>query len=140
MSNFKIGDAVRVKAGSPKWEPTHLSRCGYPKKISFGNRLLINKAIDEDNGSCVKTDYIYASYLEPWNDSEEWDGEKWVAVKALSRISELEAERDRAVDLLREAIPRIQSSCDCSPASGCYDAVLTRKCNNFLASIGGEGK
>ena len=49
--------------------------------------------------------------------------------KAVARISALEAERDKAVELLRESL------------RGAFESEHTRPAiQSFLASIGGEGK
>lgn len=88
MSKFKVGDVVRVKAGSPKklwrhgftWDASH----------SFGEKLIVEECYSNDkfeNRVHLVGDHgvIENCYLEPWNDSEEWDGEKWVAVKTADR-------------------------------------------------------
>lgn len=91
MSRFKVGDEVRVKAGSP----TAFDGDGVaPYQRSFGEKLKIKgdvnggrKRVDgltywhvvfgEDGGQ----DVITENYLEPWNPAEEWDGVKWVPKK-----------------------------------------------------------
>ena len=90
---FRVGDAVRVKAGCPVYlsEPEP-SRIG-PYGRSFGKKLVITEDRTE---ACHANDggYWYlvhedgsreagisGCYLEPWNDAEEWDGSKWVAKK-----------------------------------------------------------
>jgi uncharacterized protein YodC (DUF2158 family) len=82
---FKVGDAVRVKAGSPVWG-TATCNSGEPIKQSFGKKLTVvvsrsmfgNEWVDDEDG---KTDSIHAQYLEPWNAAEEWNGTAWVAKK-----------------------------------------------------------
>lgn len=83
---FAVGDAVRVKAGSPVY------RCdGYekPPDWAFGHKMRY------DGPSRIKAGYTAVfvhnapggetfcsdDYLEPWNDAEEWDGKAWVAKK-----------------------------------------------------------
>lgn len=84
MSKFKIGDAVRVKAGSP----SVLWRLGR-KEIPKEQMHIVEGYFSDKYGERVHLvggDYVAeAQYLEPWNDSEEWDGEKWVAVKPADR-------------------------------------------------------
>lgn len=64
----RVGDAVRVKAGTPPYaDREDCSGIGCPSESQFGRKLIY------DNSN------ILTEYLEPWNDKEEWDGKKWVA-------------------------------------------------------------
>jgi hypothetical protein len=86
---FKVGDAVRVKAGSP----VHPDKTGHPGwrsspyQAAFGRKLVVRGCDTDRNGLCVRVEYdgdvegMDVRYLEPWNDAEEWNGEKWVAKK-----------------------------------------------------------
>ena len=85
MSKFKVGDAVRVKAGSPWYE--HTRDMKHPPVWWRGQKLIFkgnyigfkdNVSAEVVNGNATHCEPIY---LEPWNDAEEWDGEKWVPRK-----------------------------------------------------------
>lgn len=88
---FKVGDAVRVKAGSPVWyrdEPIFSNDKG-PVGSAIGKKLVIKQCgipliVLSPN---AETSYVAEKYLEPWNDSEEWDGEKWVPKKLADEIT-----------------------------------------------------
>lgn len=66
---FKVGDAVRVKAGSPVYRFQGDNK-EWPSAILFGCKF-------KHIGNMSVSD----AYLEPWNDAEEWDGSKWVPKK-----------------------------------------------------------
>jgi len=80
---MKVGDNVRVIAGSPAYEADGTSYMA-PKNRSFGLPL---KTVRDDGaedaevsiGDTGFTEWIGKCYLEPWNDKEHWDGQKWAA-------------------------------------------------------------
>jgi len=79
---MKVGDKARVIAGSPVYEdngtPTYS-----PKKQAFGLPLKITKVEGTERevsiGETGIDECIGSAYLEPWNDKEHWDGQKWAA-------------------------------------------------------------
>lgn len=73
---FKVGDAVRVKA-----KAVHARGYCFPPVYQIGKKMVIDA--DQDISVAIKGDVLWVAkeYLEPWNDSEEWDGSKWVAKK-----------------------------------------------------------
>ena len=80
---MKVGDNVRVIAGSPAYEADGTSYMA-PKNRSFGLPL---KTVRDDGaedaevsiGDTGFTEWIGKCYLEPWNDKEHWNGHSWVA-------------------------------------------------------------
>lgn len=65
----RVGDAVRVKAGTPPYaDREDCSGIGCPSVSQFGRKLIYTNGLN-----------ILTEYLEPWIDAESWDGEKWVA-------------------------------------------------------------
>jgi len=77
---FKVGDEVRVKAGSPTYSASmHVATREYPtprwtgKRLVVGNGHVFEACFTEDRDSVVSHDY-----LEPWNPAEEWNGSAWV--------------------------------------------------------------
>jgi hypothetical protein len=80
---MKVGDNVRVIAGSPAYEDDGTSHMA-PKNRSFGLPL---KTVKDDGagdaevsiGDTGFTEWIGKCYLEPWNDKEHWNGRSWVA-------------------------------------------------------------
>lgn len=77
---FKIGDAVRVKAGSPKYSADTLD-IFRPYHDSFGHKYVVSYV---GVFNCVPCCVLHGEpaidvkYLEPWNDSEEWNGDMWI--------------------------------------------------------------
>lgn len=64
----RVGDAVRVKAGTPPYaDREDCSGIGCPNESQFGHKMIYTNGLN-----------ILAEHLEPWNDDEEWDGKKWV--------------------------------------------------------------
>ena len=80
---FKIGDLARVKFGVPE---SCQDDGVVPYSCSYGKKLTIT---DVDTSPCNTVqftreidrvrDYCNSRHLEPWNDKEYWDGQKWVA-------------------------------------------------------------
>jgi len=101
---FKIGDAVRVKAGViwiERKRPVRTGELCYPCKEQRGRKLEVYCTKDWSDEDTVVYfhkhwpsgnaegygDGISQRFLEPWNDSEEWDGEKWVPKKLADEIT-----------------------------------------------------
>ena len=77
MSKFKAGDAVRVKGGTFDI----LSNLK-------GRKLIVESVFDEIGMIRVDGGGWYDGKFEHWNESEEWDGEKWVPKKVPGLITE----------------------------------------------------
>jgi len=88
---FKVGDAVRVKAGSPQSLWQHFDHSDLPgKKLVVCHAYLdvSDKRVHVISDNDPKTERVANIWhLEPWNDSEEWDGEKWVPKKLADEIT-----------------------------------------------------
>jgi len=91
MSKFKVGDAVRVKAGSLMYPSVNFNWRSSPFRQAFGKKCEVESFDTDCLGTAARIKYeggfegLDVRYLEPWNDSEEWDGEKWVAKKPADR-------------------------------------------------------
>ena len=109
MSKFKAGDAVRVKAGSP----SVLWRLGR-KEIPKEQMHIVEGYFSDKYGERVHLvggDYVAeVQYLEPWNDSEEWDGEKWVADAEKVAARQAEAAKVLAVAEAKTAISTMDAA------------------------------
>lgn len=77
---FKVGDAVRVKAGSPVWKCGFELTARYPLKSWFGGlqKISASPANSDPTQVCIGATKVDPIYLEPWNDAEEWNGTAWV--------------------------------------------------------------
>lgn len=92
---FRVGDAIRVKAGTPPYaDREDCSGIGCPSTSQFGRKLMY------DNGLNILTEY-----LEPWNDNEEWDGTKWVAAGKPYRFIVGDSVRVKATATKWQTIP-----------------------------------
>jgi len=84
---FKVGDAVRLKAGISSETHRGIGSSFTDNMDSYiGEKLTVDHA-NVRYCTCTGDDdapwnYDY-EWLEPWNDSEEWDGEKWVPKKCM---------------------------------------------------------
>lgn len=82
MHKFKVGDAVRVKAGVNDIYP------------EIKGKKLIVESIDTSYpiSITVNGNGWFEHKFEPWNDAEEWDGEKWVPKKNITGVGNITLE------------------------------------------------
>ena len=97
---YRVGDVVRVKADAlwvEKKCPVGPGQLCRPCKDQLGKKLEVHCLKDWSDGDTVVYfhkvwpggnvdnygDGVSQRFLEPWNDSEEWDGEKWVPKKCM---------------------------------------------------------
>lgn len=85
MPRFKVGDAVRVKAGVPERKACESTPWGLPYLGFTGIRLTIKGYREDGNSTLAEVrrnemafDLCHEAHLEPWNDAEEWNGAAWV--------------------------------------------------------------
>lgn len=91
---FKVGDAVRVKAGSPADHDGGIGTM-WPFPTSHGKKLEVihpydargetNWGVSHEGSHC---DTISPRYLEPWSDAETWceTTKRWVAKPAATSL------------------------------------------------------
>lgn len=81
MPQFKIGDAVRVKADvldiGVTLTPTE--KANRHLVVNAGTPCYARRCGMKISGSGWSFD---SDWLEPWNDAEEWNGSQWVAKKS----------------------------------------------------------
>ena len=94
MARFKVGDEVRVKAGSHTWR----LNCGLPISVFPHHECVGVKLRVRGVTATGRVHYEFAGkpdpewdicesdHLEPWNPAEEWDGSKWVAKRGISGL------------------------------------------------------
>jgi len=97
---FKVGDAVRVKAGINSETIGPDNEIGFSLMMEelLGERMVVSLVDFDGNIECGDLWEYEPEWLEPWNESEEWDGEKWVP----KRLAGVDCCKGIALDELNE--------------------------------------
>lgn len=93
---FKVGDAVRVKAGICSNTHRHISPSFTTSMDRYRGRMgtvqriheWVDVIFDRHNDEQINYWDFRNNWLEPWNDAEEWDGSKWVTKKKLEEAKQ----------------------------------------------------
>lgn len=101
---FAVGDAVRVKAGSPVWKCGFELTARYPLKSWFGGlqKISASPANSDPTQVCIGATKVDPIYLEPWNDAEEWNGTAWVKKEAAKACIVV---RSKPIGYLMKTVP-----------------------------------